>query len=407
MASKTFEIFKTLEDREKWDKHLEHVDAIEEFTTEQKEKIKEGISYLRRPEVLGEAFITRALKSGHPMFYYFRNNVPWTRKWLARFAGAMRDLQGAHGFTECVKEQIKDAGKFRERESVLEIAYKFYNVGFEVSFDPTVMVSKPRGFTGRLVPIEAVPDLKIVDKETGEEIFVEVSELGESDISKQSDRTHNTVFDVLVAGALWEEALYPRARIKRILENDELKQLVVQLRELIAEVRRTGRVQYLINDYIEVCLAPKHEKDIPDQWGKERGITDIPIEGPSIPLQDPFRTKRIIRKEQAQLPNDKPGIVVIHTDWTLLFHAHEIRAIVSNLEEVLRDIPKLACAIVSCAYDSGDEREYAGSDGQHTAIRRVTKVGYTEQTVISLNPACPFPLPTSTFDKVRGAFISG
>lgn len=406
MASKTFEIFKTLEDREKWDKHLEHVDAIEEFTTEQKENIKEGISFLRRPEVLGESFITRAQKTRHPIFYYFRNNVPWTRRWLARFASALRDLEGADGFTECVKEQIKDAVKFRERQSVLEIAYRFYNVGFEVSFDPAVMVSKPRGFTGRLVPIETVPDLKIVDKETEEEIFVEVSELGESDGWKKSDRTYNTVFNILVAGGLWEESLYPSARIKRILENDELKQLVVQLRELIAEVRSSDQVQYLINEYIEVCLAPEREKDVSDQWGKERGFTDI-IESPPVPLQDPFRTKRIIRKEQAQLPDDKPGIVVITTDWTLLFHAHGLSTIMSDLEEVLRDIPKLACAVVSCAYDGGDDKEYAASDGQHTAIKRVTEVGYKEQTVISLNPACPYPLPTSTFDKVRGAFILG
>jgi hypothetical protein len=99
-----------------------------------------------------------------------------------------------------------------------------------------------------------------------------VSEFGESAISKQSDYTYNTVFNVLVAGALWEESLYPRARIKRILENDELNQLEVQLRELIVEVKSSVQVQYLINEHIEVCIAPEREKDVSDHWGKKEAL---------------------------------------------------------------------------------------------------------------------------------------
>lgn len=407
MTDRTFEIFRTPEAIVQWDKHLEHIDAVAELSAEEKAGAKEALSYLRQRDVLGEAFIERARRTGHPLYSYFRNTVPWTRRWLTRFAAALRELRSADGFAECMQNEIKEADKFTERESVLEVAYKFFNAGFAVAFDPAVTVAKPRGFTGRLLPTEAVPDLRLVDRETEQELFIEVSALGESDVSKQSGRTYHTVFDVLVTDALWRGRLFPRARTKRILEDDELKALVAQLRELIAEVQSSNDVCYLINDEIEACLAPEHLQHVPDQWGTERGITAIPIEGPSIPLRDPLRTSRIIRKEQRQLPADKPGIVVITTDWTLLFFAHGLGDIAAELEVALRPIPKLSCAVISCTYQGGEVEGYVACEGPHTAVKRATETGLIEQTIISFNSSCAFPLLPAVIDRIRGAFIKG
>jgi len=407
MSERTFEIFRTEEDRVNWDKYIEHVDVIEQLTDEEKERGKEAFLYLRQPEVLGEKFLGHAHATGHPLFRTFRNTVPWTRKWLTRFAEAMKSLQTADGFSTCMKEEIKDAGKYKEREYVLEVAYKLFNAGFEISFDPAVTVPKPRGFTGRLIPIETVPDLKIIDRETREEIFVEVSAMGESDPSKQSERTYHTVFNVLVSYALHELYLFPRARIHRILDDDELNELVPKLFELINEVKSSGKVCYLISDEIEACLAPANEQDFPSQWAAERGITGRPIEGPLIPLRDPLRMKRIIRKEQKQLPPNKPGIVVITTDWSLLFHAHGLRTIMDEAEEAVREFPKLACAVVSCSYQGGDEEGHLFAEGGHTIIKRITNEKLIEQTIITLNPSSSFQMPASTFDRVRLAFIQG
>lgn len=407
MGSRAFEIFRIDGDREKWDKHAEHVDAVEEFTDGEKDKVKEALSYLRRADVLGEDFITRARRSEHPLWSYFAGPVPWKLRWLTRFATAMRELRDADGFRAHVKEQIKDADNFSEREAVLEIAYKFFKAGFEVSFDPAVAVRKPRGLTRRLVSFQGAPDLKIVDVETGEEIFVEVSALGESDISKQCERNYKLAWNILAAQALFSEQLFPRARVRRILEDDELEELAGQLRELVAKVKSSGEVQYLENDMIEACVAPAHQQEIPDRWAEERGIESIPVEGPLIPPQDPFRTQRIIRKEQKQLPSGRPGIVVITTDWTLLFHVNGVGAIISELEAVLRDLPQLSCAVVCCTYSGGEIEGHVASGGPRTVVKRVTESGLTEEAVISFNPSCAVPLSGAASDKVRDAFIRG
>jgi hypothetical protein len=407
MGSRAFEIFRADGDRERWDKHAEHVDAVEEFTDGEKVRVKEALSYLRAADVLGEGFITRARRSGHPLWSYFSGPVPWKLRWLTRFASAMKELRDADGFQAHVKEQIKETGKFSERESVLEIAYKFFNAGFEVSFDPPAAVSKPRGFTGRPVSFQGAPDLKIADGESGEEIFVEVSALGMSDISRQCKRNHDVVWDILVERALFSDSLFPRARVRRILDDDELIELAGQLRELVARVKSSNEVQYLENDMIEACVAPLHQQEIPELWAEERGIEDRPVEGPSIPLNDPCRIRRTIRKEQRQLPGGKPGIVIITTDWALLFHANGAGAVISEHEAVLRDIPQLSCTVACCTYSGGDKEGYVVSEGPHTYVKRVTEAGLTEEAVISFNPSCAVPLLDAVSGKVRDAFIRG
>jgi hypothetical protein len=122
---------------------------------------------------------------------------------------------------------------------------------------------------------------------------------------------------------------------------------------------------------------------------------------------DPFRIQRIIRKKQKQLPDGRPGVVVITTDWTLLFHANGVGAVISELEAVLRDLPRLSCAVACCTYGGGEKEGYVASYGQHTAVKRVTEAGLTEEAVISFNPSCTVPLPDGSFDKVRDAFIRG
>lgn len=195
----TFQLLTNNEHRVNWDTYIQHTALMQGLVGEQKEHAQQAFQFLRRPEVLGESFLVSARDNGHPLYGYFNNPAPWTRKWLTRFADALRELRGANGFPEHMQNQIKDASKFTERASVLELAYKFFNARSEIVFDPKVTVFKPRGFGKRLLPFEARPDLKISDAETGEEIFVEVSALGYSDLHNKSSRTYHAIFDVLVA----------------------------------------------------------------------------------------------------------------------------------------------------------------------------------------------------------------
>lgn len=409
MSARTLEIFQNDEDWVDWDKYIQHINEIDELTDGQKERAKQAIQHLRRPEVLGERFLAHARSENHPFYDYITGITPWTQKmkWLTRFAEACESFQGAAGFSESVRDVILKVGrKFAERESVLEIAYKLHNVGFGLSFDPKATVLKRRGFTGRLLPFQTIPDLMAVDNESGEEIFIEVSALTWGDLKERASRTYHKIFNLVTHGALFRGELFPRVRINRILTQEELQDVIARIKEAINDARSSNEFRELIIEgTIEMCLAPRHERDRADRWAADRSIKDIPVEGPSYVPYDPIRLKNMIRKEQGdQLPKDKPGMVIITADWSLLFFSKGYGEIISPLEEILNECPNLIGVVVSHTYQS-DEIEFVISDGPHTIIKRTTSVGLIEETIISFNVASKFQVSNSTIEKVRKAFI--
>lgn len=403
-----YEIFKNEEDWADWDKYVQITDALPGLTDEQKERGRKAFEYLRKPEVLGENFLARNNK--HPLYDHFAGIAAWTRKikQLTRFAKAWEALREADGFSKAVKNEIVSGKhKFTERMSVLELAFKFLNVGFSPSFDQKVTVFKPRGMTRRLLPFQTTPDLALLNEETDEKIFVEVSALSFGELKERAGRTYHRIFDLLTNGALWRGDLFPRARINRILSDEELKELVAKVQATIDDARSSNEFRVMeIEGTIEMCIAPRHEAERADLWASERGIEEIPVEGPSYSPYDPIRLKNAIRHEQEQLPADKPGMVIITADWSLLFFAHGYGEIVSSLDEALSKYPKLLGIIVSHTYQGGEEREFAVTDGRHTFVRRDTDE-VTEETVIAINQSCNFNVSTSTLERIQAAFVVG
>jgi hypothetical protein len=410
MSARALEIFQDDEDLVNWDKYIQHLDEIDGLTVEQKESAKQALEYLRRPEVLGERFLAHARRDKHPFFDYITGITPWTRKMkrLTRFAEAWKSFQGAAGFSESVRDVILKYGrKFAERESVLEIAYKLHNAGLSLSFDPKATVLKRRGFTGRQLPFQTTPDLMAVDNESGEEILIEVSSLTWGDLKESASRTHREIFDLVTHGALFRRELSPRVRINRVLTKEELKEVVARIREAINDAKSSNEFRELIIEgTLEMCLAPWREAERADRWAAERGIKDIPVEGPSYMPYDPVRLKNLIRKEQEdQLPKDKPGIVIITADWSLLFFSKGYGEIISPLEEILNECPNLVGVVVSHTYQSGEEHEFVVTEGSHTFIKRNTNEGLIEETIVSFNVVSQFQVPNSTIEKLRRAFI--
>jgi hypothetical protein len=153
-------IFKTHEDYVSWDKDEEQVDLIKELPDEQKRELKSDLKCLRR--LLGEQFLRNAADEGNPVFFWlFRNAAPHAKRSLMRLARELRSFENADGFTSLVR-RLKGAEKAGEALTVLAAASRFRDAGFIISLDPALKESRK------------VPDLKIVDCDNGEELYVEV-----------------------------------------------------------------------------------------------------------------------------------------------------------------------------------------------------------------------------------------
>jgi hypothetical protein len=414
MNSNPHKIFVTTEDRWSWDKYIEQCDLID-LSEIDRRRAKDSFQYLRG--ILGEGYLKRAASRGNPMFFwYFANAANRARLSMIRFTKALKALEGAPNY-QAILRRIKRPTEFDELAegmSVIEVAHKFSRAGFTVEFEPDVSVKNHRGVAGL-----KKPDMKIIDGEAGEEIIVEVSRMKPSDHQNLTERTYHIIWDVLVRDGMWhdpealKDIMHPRhilpyARIHRGIEDDELKGIVARVRNLIDQVRTSGEFgELIIPETIEVGIASYENHTRAREWAATRGIGDNEmIEGPSIVSDEIARAKvKLRRKIKKQIPDDRPGIVVLSAKHNLIFFVYDIRGLAAALAEEVEKHPKLLCAVMFHTFDDGGSDSQSVDIGEHTLIRQVRSDGAIEQSLIIRNPACKHPVAIETLDKVRSAFI--
>ena len=415
MGSNPHELFVTEEDYWNWDKYIQQCDLID-LSDDDRQRAKDSYRYLRG--VLGEGYLKRAFRQGNPMLYwYFINAANLARLSLIRFAEALKALEGAPGY-EAILRRIrrpKRLDEMAEGDSVIEVAQKFLRAGFSVEFEPRVSVADHRGVAG-----PKNPDMRVVDAETGEEIIVEVSRMLPSDSQNLTSRTYEVIWNVLERDAILgdPEALknvlaprhiLPRAKILRGVEEEELKGVVEQIRELIARVRGSGKFgELIIPDTIEVGIASYDDHDRAREWAASRGMRENDqVEGADILTDEISRAKVKLRDKLKQLPDDRAGIVVlIPTGTNLILFVYDVRWLVASLAEEVEKHPKLLCAVMFHTFQEGGKESFSINIGPHVVTKLVRSDKVTEQSLIIRNTACRHTPSTRTLEKVRAAFAT-
>jgi hypothetical protein len=279
------QVFTAHKDRWSGNKYIEQLDLIE-LSDLDRQRAKEAIVYLRG--LLGEGFLRRAETERNPIFLrFFVNAAPPARLALIRFVDALTALDGTKNFRSALKDikhRLKtpeDLERLTEKLSMVHVAHKFLRGGFEIEFDPLISVV---GESGRTAPKK--PDLRIVDRENGEEIIVEISRMKASDHQKLISRTFQVIWRLLIDQGMHRDPesfkditksrhILPYAVIHRGIEDAELKGIVEQIRKLIADAR-TG-VQFselIIPDTIEVGIASYDSHQLAKEWAISRGLEE-------------------------------------------------------------------------------------------------------------------------------------
>lgn len=373
-------------DWKNWEKLIQRCDTIEELTDVEKEKTKRAFLFLKRE--FGEEFLEYAIDGLHPIAYYIINSAPWTSKWLTRFAEALKSLKEVDGYASLV-QRLKHKDKFFEGESVLEVAYKFSKAGFKITVDPLTIENKK------------VPDLKIVNEEAKEELFVEVSNQQQSINYSKALRTFDKISEPLTFLVFLN--CYSCGRVLKVLSERHLSEIVKQINEKIELMKNEDAFQELIiDDTIELAIAPNKDKDILEKWAESRGLKVGEFRGPLINADELQRTKAKIQREQEQLPRNSPNILVIGNN-NLFFNLHDVRKGIGELEECVYEFSHILFFIVRGDYEGTAENEIIMKD-QHLFIKRSREDLNVEQYMILLNRYCDFPVSPATISKVYLAF---
>lgn len=415
MSVKPYEIFVTEEDRWNWDKYIQRWN-LSELNEAERQLTEESLCYLRR--TLGKGYLRRADDQGNPMlFWYFTDWSDGARRSMIRFADALQALEGSAGFNAILKRvrKPKNLDELLEGKSVVEVAYKFFRAGFSIEeFEPRVSVPNYRGVAGL-----KNPDMRIVDRETGDEIIVEVSRLKSGDHQNLTSYTHRVIEHVLVfesmqcdpeaqKNILSPRHILPYAKIIRGIEEAELKGIVEQIRKLVERVRVCGEFgELLIPDTIEVGIASYDDHDRAREWAARRGMREHNfVEGANILTDEIWRVKRKLReKVNEQIPADRPGIVVLApANENVIFFVYDVRWLAAELAEEAGKHPKLLSAIMFQSFDDGRDESWSVNLGPHTYSRLVRSDGAAEQSLIIRNQDCKHPLAAKTMRKVVSAF---
>ncbi|RSN72489.1 hypothetical protein [Candidatus Methanodesulfokora washburnensis] len=380
-------ILERLEDYWNWEKLIQHSQTIEELTPFEKERVKRAFQFLR--EELGEEFLKDAFSEGHPICDYIRNLAPWTRRWIIWFAEALNELKNQENYSSLLN-RIKDKGKFEEGVSILEASFKFSKAGFKIIIDPTIEISN----------VKRIPDLKLIDKDTGEELFVEISQMGPSEIEEQVHQTMEAITDIL-----WRSIpfIHYCGRIYKTLSKRHLNEVVKKVEETVEKVKRDNSFHELsIKDVIEIGIAPEGDKETLEKWASDRGFHVGEFIGPPFDVNEILRTKRKIKEEQRQLPQEYPNIVIIKNN-DLFFRIRDIRKTISELEEEVYEYPHLLFVIVSAEY-LGETQDTSFMKDQHVYLEGSKIKLIVEQHIILFNRFCQYKISPSVIAKIYNSF---
>lgn len=394
-----FAIFKTHEDYVSWDKYEEQIDLIKELPDEQKQNLKSDLKYLRR--LLGEQFLRSAADEGNPVFFWlFRNAVPHAKRSLMRLARELRSFENADGFTSLVR-RLKSAEKAGEALTVLAAASRFRDAGFIISLDPALEESRK------------VPDLKLVDCDNGEEVYVEVSRLMRGGEQEYNSAIYLTIVDH-VLDAVWtspgvdditKPRVQPYVQILKSISLKELPKLLEEIRETIFSTAIDNKYrERRIRDLVEMVVSPANDHSKAKAWAAARDMRG-PVEAPPINLEKELnKAKDKIYRELDQLPLDKPAIVVIPTE-SFLFFAFDFQVIITGIAEEANYHPNLLCVALLHAVMDGPQESSIVTLGNHAAVVTSMDDLSTQRTIFVMNENFSLPIAASTIEKVRKAFL--
>jgi hypothetical protein len=339
---------------------------------------------------LGEEFLKVAFTQGHPIRYYIINLAPWTRKWIIWFAEALSELRNQENYSSLLN-RIRDKTRFEEGISILEIGFKFSKSNFKITIDPIIEISKGK---------EKNPDLKVIDKDAGEEFFVEISQMGPSEIEEQAFQTLRAITDIL-----WKSIpfIHYCGRIYKTLSKKHLDEVVKKVEEILEKVKKDESFhELLIEDVIEVGIAPEKDKEVLEKWASDKGLQVGEFIGPSFDVNEILRTKRAIREEQKQLPQGYPNIVIIKNN-NLFLRTRDIRKAISELEEEVYEHPHLLFVIISGEH-LGEVQDTSFMKDQHVYLEKSKIELIVEKYIILFNRFCKHKISPPIIAKVYNSF---
>lgn len=322
-------------DMDSWEFHLTYVAKTDSLKDEEKTQVLDGLAKLK--QVFDDNWLRQARKEHHPIVMYVLNKAPWSQLWLADFGtklDALKQIATPQSFDR-LAGRLRSSTQYAGAEAEVEAITKLIAAGItDLELYPKVEVKgKPKE-----------PELRAVVH--GEDVYFEVTALREPQDSLDAWRTHQELTLSLFDHETLHELLY-FCQIHKILSPPRIEEFKAKIKKAIAEVKRSKQFAYIgepgVLDYL-VIHRSNHEQC--DALVKRFGMKQE-TSGPPFETDDIRRLRHKLRKKHRQLPEDKPGVIVVFCNLLYFGSAEHFYAdLVYQVEETIYERDNIVLAAI-------------------------------------------------------------
>lgn len=295
-----FEIWKKISDHYNWEKYIEYFEKEPEFDAKKSSDLIRIYTFLR--DELGKSYLKNSHRDGRNLVNYWlwsRGQTYSELKWLTEAMSYFKSKPDSN--YEKVRSYLGGDNKCNEEGIPFLVAGdSLRKAGFEVVFEPQVEFRRK-------------PDLKIINPDTAEILYGDVTQLNDSDELE----TKRTVFDIIFEAFHFTPPVVPfAAKIHGIADKkqlDELKNYILEIKEMVFQENlflSVGKEE--TNGILEFAVAHPDKAGEVEEWEKVRKLAGMNEVLGLLPNLD--YTSRLLSKledKAKQLPDKFPGIIYV------------------------------------------------------------------------------------------------
>ena len=367
-----------------WDAIIDNCDEIEGLDEKQKTLVKEAFSFLKNE--FGENFLFNQGKEAiHPFFDLLINHVSSTRLWFVDLVEALQKVKTCENYNELLK-RLKNPKLFNEAKSVLDIAIKFLLSDLQIEFDCEVLVDDRM----------KKPDIRIINPDTRETFYCEVSISNKSDIQEIAEMTEITLFNAtFVSGQFLEIA----GRIEKTLTSEELQIYAIKVNQFANNVaKEIGFGELIINGVLTLGLSTKEKKSLLEEWAARNNCMVGSFDGPPFNSNELQRMREKIFKEQKQLPKDVANLIMVY-DTDFFYGINNMIEVIDVLEKFVYKHNHVLALIIKGGY-TGQIKPILIMREFHMYLQKGRNELRAEQYLIIWNHFCKKPVSPATMTKI-------
>ena len=322
------------------------------------------------------------------------NNADWTQEWIRWFVDACTRIEGVEGW-QSLAQRLRSEVRFDEALSVLQVAERLEEVGFNLAVDLPVQIGDKR----------KEPDLTVTDPVTGTGFRCEVSILTRSDLDRRASEAFSQVGDLMPALQVEGVAVFGKL-LKASIARPRMVDIVERIKTAAAAaVDGEGLQEIVVPGIAELAVAREREPAAVVDWCQQRGIEPWSLSGVGPAVDEINRIRGKVEREARQLPPGSPNLMVIYANDLFVRAAlAEISPahLLSDLEEVAFDEARMAIFVVGTD-DFGDTTPQELACGGHHYSRGKLG-GVVRQRLLIRNEYASVAMPPEVEEKVRRAF---